>query len=53
MCYNYRTRRGQALLEYVLASAGLLVVVALLFGLVRVAFDYSARTERLTVMDCP
>lgn len=48
-----RTRKGQAMLEYVLSLAGLLVVVGILCGLVRVTFHYAERTERLVTADCP
>lgn len=41
------------MLEYVLSFAGLLVVVAILGGLVHVAFRHAERTERLVTADCP
>jgi len=46
-------RKGQALLEYVLALAGVLVAVGILWGLVDVTARYSVRTERLVSADCP
>ena len=48
-----RTRSGQAMLEYVLSLAGLLVVVGILWGLVHAAFLHAERTERLVTADCP
>ena len=48
-----KSRNGQAMLEYVLSLAGLLVVVGILWWLVRVTFHYAERTERLVQMDCP
>ena len=56
-CYNKagfrRAKRGQAALEYVLSLAGLLVVVGILWGLVRVAFRHAERTENLVTADSP
>ena len=55
----YNTRRvlvlrpGQALLEYTLALAALMVVVAILSGLVGVALRYADRTENLVTSDSP
>jgi len=46
-------RRGQALLEYVLAMAGMAVVVVLLWGLVDVTIRYAVRTENLVSSDYP
>ena len=55
--YNNAMRRrmsnGQAMLEYVLALAGLLVVVGILGGLVFAAVRHSERTESLVAADCP
>ena len=55
--YNTRShgsmRRGQAMLEYVLSLAALMVVVAILWGLVGVALRYADRTEDLVTSDCP
>lgn len=48
-----RARYGQALLEYVLSLACLLVVVGILWVLVRVAVHHAERTERLVQTDCP
>ena len=48
-----RFRGGQALLEYVLVLAALLVVVALVWGLVGVSRRYADRTENLVTSDCP
>lgn len=54
-CYNPAclARRGQALLEYVLSFAALLVVVGILFGLIRVLQSHAERTEALVTSDCP
>ena len=41
------------MLEYMLAFAGLLVVVGLLVGLVKVAKRYSVRTENIVTSDSP
>ena len=55
----YNTRRvgglrpGQAMLEYVLSLAALMVVVAILWGLVGVALRHADRTEDLVTSDCP
>ena len=46
-------KRGQALLEYVLATAGLLVVVSLLWVLVDVTVRYAVRTENLVSSEYP
>lgn len=46
-------KSGQALLEYVLAIAGLLVVVSLLWVLVDVTARYAVRTENLVSCDYP
>ena len=46
-------RNGQALLEYVLATAGLVVVVAILCGLVGVTIRYAVRTENLVADEYP
>ena len=48
-----RARRAQALLEYVLSLAAMLVVVAILSGLVFVALQHADRTERLVSAECP
>ena len=60
LCYNTgAARHGQATLEYVLALAALLVVVAILSALVGtrehpgVIDRYAARTENLVTADCP
>ena len=50
---NVRARRGQAMLEYVLSFASLLVIVGILWGLVHVAFRHAERTEALMTSDCP
>ena len=47
------SRKGQAMLEYVLSLAGLLVVVGILWVLVRVTVHHAERTERLVQMNCP
>jgi len=46
-------RCGQALLEYVLALAGVIAVSGILWGLVSVSIKYSVRTEKLVSGDCP
>lgn len=55
--YNTRgfrsLRPGQAMLEYVLSLAALMVVVAILWGLVGAALRYADRTEDLVTADCP
>jgi len=48
-----RLRAGQAALEYVLAFAGLLVVVAVLWQLVGASVRYADRTGRLVASECP
>ena len=48
-----RMRAGQAMLEYVLAFASLLIVVGILWGLVRAAVRHGHRTESLVTSDCP
>ena len=49
----YAMRNGQALLEYVLAMAGMVFVVAILWGLVSVTVRYSVRTENLVSGEYP
>lgn len=46
-------RNGQALVEYVLALAGISLVVALLFGLVGLTGRYAVRTENLVSSEYP
>jgi len=48
-----RRRSGQAVLEYVLCFAGLLVVVGMLWTLVHAAIRHAERTEGLVSADCP
>ena len=48
-----QARRGQAALEYILALAGLLVVVAILWNLIGVSARYAVRTERLVTSEYP
>ena len=48
-----RARKGQAMLEYVLSFASLLVVVGILWGLVAVVVRHAERTESLVAADCP
>ncbi len=48
-----RMRRGQALLEYVLVAASLLVVVAILSVLVHVTIRQAIRVETLVSSDTP
>ena len=55
--YNTRSvgklRPGQAMLEYMLSLAALMIVVAILWGLVGVAMRYADRTENLVTSDSP
>ena len=51
-CYN-TMHRGQAMLEYVLALAGLLVVAAIFWGLVTVAIRHAERTDNLVSSEYP
>ena len=57
VCYNMgrslRVKSGQALLEYVLAFAGLLIVVAILWGLVSVVARHSVRTDNIVSSEYP
>lgn len=56
VCYNkeaVRMRKAQAVLEYVLALAGLLVVVSVMWGLVRASWRQSERTVNLTISEYP
>ena len=46
-------RPGQAMLEYMLSLAALMIVVAILWGLVGVAMRYADRTENLVTSDSP
>jgi len=46
-------KSGQAMLEYVLALAGLLVVISVLWALVGTTVRYAERTERLVASDYP
>ena len=46
-------KNGQALLEYVLAMAGLVVVVGVLWSLVGVTVRYAVRTENLVSGEYP
>jgi len=48
-----RQRPGQAMLEYVLSLAAMMVVVAILWGLAGVALRYADRTEDLVSSECP
>lgn len=48
-----RMREGQAMLEYLLALASMLVVVGILWGLVHVTVRYAERTENLVASDYP
>lgn len=41
------------MLEYVLALAGLLVIVTILWGLVNVTVRYAVRTENLVTSEYP
>lgn len=50
---NRPGRRAQALLEYVLALASLLVVVSIMAILVRGALRGAERTENLVSAECP
>lgn len=55
VCYNneVRVHKGQAMLEYVLVLAGLLVVVSIMWGLVRALERQSARTVNIVASDYP
>ena len=48
-----RMRRGQAALEYVLATASVLVVVGILWGIIRLAERQADRAEDLVTSDVP
>ena len=48
-----RSRRAQAMIEYVLALACLVVVAGLLVWLVGVALRYADRTEDMVSAECP
>ena len=50
---NVRVRRGQAMLEYVLAFAALLIAVFALYAFVQAIWRYADRTENLVTSDCP
>lgn len=57
MCYNSRVaascRRGQALLEYVLAFAALVVVVVAMWGFLGAASRAADRADALVRSDYP
>ncbi|MGN0832182.1 MAG: hypothetical protein ACI4RD_00870 [Kiritimatiellia bacterium] len=46
-------RRGQAMTEYAVVLAAMLVVVAAVCALAYVARAYAVRTENLVTSDCP
>lgn len=46
-------RKGQALLEYVLALAGLVITVGVLWSLVGVTARYAVRAENLVSSEYP
>ena len=46
-------RKGQTMLEYVLAFTSLLVVIGVLGALVTAAIRHGERTESLVTSDCP
>ena len=50
---NVRARRGQAMVEYVLAFAALLIAVCALYAFIRATWRYADRTENLVTSDCP
>ena len=50
---NVRVRRGQAMLEYVLAFAALLIAACALYAFVQAVWRYADRTENLVTSDCP
>ena len=50
---NVRARRGQAMLEYVLAFAALLIAVFALYAFVQAVWRYADRTKNLVTSDCP
>ena len=57
LCYNTKhrhgVRSGQALLEYVLSLASLLLIVGILWGLVQVTIRHAERAEALVTSECP
>ena len=48
-----RARKGQAMIEYVLAFVALLIAVFALCAFVRATGRYANRTEDLVTSDCP
>ena len=50
---NARARRGQAMLEYVLVFAALLIAACALYAFVQAVWRYADRTENLVTSDCP
>ena len=48
-----RAKRGQAMLEYVLAFAALLIAVCALYAFVQAIWRYADLTEDLVTSDCP
>lgn len=46
-------RKGQALIEYVLSTASLIVVIGVLWGFVEVVERYAVRTENLVSSEYP
>ena len=46
-------RRGQAMTEYAVVLAAMLVVVSAVCALAYVAMAYAVRTESLVTSDCP
>ena len=50
---NVWARRGQAMIEYVLAFAALLIAVFALYAFVQAVWRYADRTENLVTSDCP
>lgn len=49
----HKARSGQAMVEYVLALATLLVIVSIMGYFVTAAQKSAQRTEALVSMDCP
>lgn len=51
--FRHHAKPGQALLEYVLAFAGLLVVVGVMWGFVHVSMRSAVRAENLVSNEYP
>lgn len=46
-------RRGQAMIEYVIATASLVVVTLILWGFLKVVIRYAERTENVVASEYP